>query len=331
VRNNEIIKLMYQHALIRSSPITYTSDRSEIQDHEREHPMRNLMSSKLSSAGWASGARKCIAVCSILIAASTSAFAQQVAQTKLAVINQAGEVWARDINATMVGAGEMLQGPSLFGGPDDGLVLGSTNNLYVVTKSGAVWAHDMTPRTVSDTHRIDAGSPLPGTLFGGPDAKYVLYDETAMMFYVVTTNGIVWAHPLGQISGGYPLKGPSLFGAQNDKYVLLDGNRILVVNTRGQIWAHDLSCTNPIPQSFLCPPDTVGAGYMLNGPSLIGAPNDKYVVLANGRLMVINTFGEVWARNISASTVDAGYKLSGPTLFGGANDKYVVVYDLYFD
>jgi len=290
--------------------------------------MRNLIHRTLASAGWASEARKCIAVCSILIAASTSAFAQQIFERKLAVITQAGEVWARDINATTVGAGEMLQGPSLFGGPDDAFVLGSTNQLYVVTKSGAVWAHDMQPRTVSDTHRIDAGSPLPGTLFGGPDAKYVLYDERSMVFYVVTTNGVVWAHPLGQISGGYPLKGPSLFGAQNDKYVLLDGYRFLVVNTRGQIWAHDISCTNPIPQSFLCPPDTVGAGYMLNGPSLFGAPNDKYVVLENGVLMVINTFGEVWARSISGSTVGTGYKLSGPTLFGGANDKYVVTYDL---
>jgi hypothetical protein len=289
------------------------------------------MQGKLILAGWADGARKCMTVCGMLMVASTSAFAQQVNETKLAVINQAGQVWARDFNATTVGPGEMLQGPSLFGGPDDAFVLGSTNNIWVVTKSGRVWSHDMTPRSVSDTNHIDAGSALPGTLFGGPDAKYVLYDQTSAMFYVVTTKGVVWAHPLSQISGGYALKGPLLFGAPDDKYVLLDGNRILVVNTRGQIWAHYISCTNPVPQSFLCPPDTVGAGYMLNGPSLFGAANDKSVVLANGLLMVINTFGEVWARNISTSTVGAGHKLSGPTLFGGSNDKYVIAYDLFYE
>ena len=256
------------------------------------------------------------------------AFSQTFEKTQLAVINTSGEVWSRDLTPTTVGAGQKLDGPSLFGGPDDAFVLGSTNAISVVTKSGALWTHSV--EWFFDDTQISGGSPAAGTLFGGPDAKYVLADETSGLLYVVTTGGKVWAHAWGgNVSGGYMLTGPSLFGAPDDKYVLLDGTRLLVVNMRGEVWAHDLACTHPVPQSFLCPPDAIGGGYLLAGPRLFGAANDKYVVLANGVLMVINTSGEVWARSISASTLGIPYKLSGPTLFGGANDKYVVVYDVY--
>jgi hypothetical protein len=186
----------------------------------------------------------------------------------------------------------------------------------------------------------DAGRLLPGTLFGGSDAKYVVANTRTI--YVINTEGEVWAHEgWGDLSGGNKLNGPSLFGGNNDKYVLLDDNRILIINTLGEIWAHDLICTNlplqeppPLFTGVLCgpytgavSPDAVGGGYKLNGPSLFGATNDKYVVLVNELLLVINTSGDVWARSISGTTVSAGYKLSGPRLFGGPDDRYVVVYE----
>jgi hypothetical protein len=249
--------------------------------------------------------------------------------TKLAVVNKAGEVWVREVWANAVGEGVKLEGPGLFGGPDDAFVLGSYRAISVVTKSGVLWVHSIEGDAPGEYLGSILGSvyPVAGSLFGGPDAKYVLTDSN--MIYVINTKGEVWAHPwTANLSDGYKLSGPSLFGSPNDKYVLLDGNRILVINTLGEIWAHDLSCTHPIPQSYNCPPDTIGGGYKLNGPNLFGAANDKYVVLWYDLLFVINTSGEVWARQISSSTVGAGYKLSGPALFGGANDKYVVVYEV---
>ena len=105
--------------------------------------------------------------------------------------------------------------------------------------------------------------------------------------------------------------------------------RILVVNTLGQVWAHDLT-TKSSGISF-GPPNTVGAGYKLNGSSLFGAPNDKYVLCDTlGRLLVVNTLGQVWAHDLSnSSAIGGGVELSGPALFGtDSNDKYVVVYNV---
>src|SRR6516162_8801675 len=91
------------------------------------------------------------AVCGILAMFSTAASADTW-KIQLAVINTAGEVYARDLTAdetvypphltaTTVGPPQKLDGPSLFGGPDDAFVLGSTNKISVVTTSGVLWTH----------------------------------------------------------------------------------------------------------------------------------------------------------------------------------------------
>ena len=248
------------------------------------------------------------------------------AQDKLAVINAKGQVWARDLSTNNIGAGSMLTGPSLFGGSDDRFVVAFTNEIAVITASGIVW-----PRAV-DTQTIGSSSGLSGSLFGGPDAKYVLaYDNCLQAALVVTNSGNVWVHSIGTSVGpGKKLSGPTLFGAPNDKYVVYDrsNRRVLVITTKGEVWAHDLSSTAPPTNPFpFCSPDTIGPGYRLTGPGLFGAPNDRFVVWYNDRLLVINSLGEVWARNISHSSVGPGVKLIGPGLFGTPNDsKYVVAY-----
>jgi hypothetical protein len=213
--------------------------------------------------------------CASLWVTGTAAFAQ----TELAVITQAGKVWARDLTTTTVGPGRQLAGSGLFGGQDDQFVFGSSNAINVVNKSGELWQHF----TYYDF--VGPGNLEPGTLFGGPDAKYVLASD---FIYVINTQGEVWAHWWGtSVSDGWMLNGPNLFGSPDDKYALLDYQggqfpfqRILVVNNQGKVWAHDLSCSHsPIPPSFGCTIDTIGGGYQLNGPTLFGAGIDKYVVL----------------------------------------------------
>jgi len=248
-----------------------------------------------------------------------------IADTELAVINSDGTVWARDLTSTSVGLGHKLNG-NLFGGPGDQFVYGSANNISVVTRfpGGNVWFHQ-----VGEDY-ICCGNEAPGSIFGGPDAKYVLYDEGYHIIYVINTKGQVWAHDFPNLGVGIQLMGPSLFGAPNDKYAVFDHDRILIINTAGQVWAHDLYASGGCPpQTLVCPaPDSITGGYLLSGPSLFGGPNDKYVALAGNQLLVINSFGQVWARTISHNSVTAGHLLPGPGLFGGPGDKYVVVYDL---
>jgi hypothetical protein len=243
-----------------------------------------------------------------------------LAQTmRLAVINTSGEVWARnlDLVGMTVGSGAKLIGPGLFGGSDDQFVIAATNSMSVITNTGAVW-----PRTLTNT-TVGPSTQLPGSLFGGPNSKYVLAANCGDI-YVINTAGQVWDHFLNNVGNGSLLKGPGLFGGSNDKYAVLDQGfgRILVINTLGEVWAHDL--TSDVPQSFC--PNSVGAGYKLTGPSLFGGPNDKYVVSAGTHLLVINSLGQVWARNITRTSVGPGFQLSGPGLFGAPNDKYVVEY-----
>jgi hypothetical protein len=269
----------------------------------------------------------------LIILISSIVCAEASSQNKLAVINAGGEVWVRDLSANDIGAGSKLIGPSLFGGPDDQFVLGTDtiNGIDVVTKSGAVWSHKVTNQTIA------AGSMRSGSLFGGPDAKYVVSKPGALVdtayFFVVTTGGDVWIHWVtsGNVDSGKKLEGPTLFGAPNDKYVVYDRGpvetpfgRILVINSLGEVWAHNLTLNYPDQ-------NLIGAGYKLTGPSLFGAPDDKYVLseyLPSGgaRLLVINAFGEVWARNVSHFSVGPGVKLNGPGLFGTRGAKYVVVY-----
>jgi hypothetical protein len=240
---------------------------------------------------------------------------------KLAVINTQGEVWARDLSSNDVGPGVKLTGPNLFGGPDEQFVVASLNSIAVITKSGMFW-----PRIVDNT-AISAASRLSGSLFGGSDTKYVLDGRSCSAVYVVNNRGEVWAHSIGPsaVGIGSKLKGPSLFGSTNDKYVVYDDSnkRILVINTRGEVWAHDISSSTP---NIFCGLDTIGTGYKLDGPGLFDAPNDKYVICIGSRLLVINTLGEVWAREISRSAISRGVKLNGPKLFGAPDDKYVVAY-----
>jgi hypothetical protein len=58
------------------------------------------------------------------------------------------------------------------------------------------------------------------------------------------------------------------------------GYRILVINTPGEVWAHDLGCTTISGQFGCLPPTTVDVGYKLAGPGLFGGSNDKYALVA---------------------------------------------------
>jgi hypothetical protein len=280
----------------------------------------------------------CLATWSVLALLGSAAYAQDA----IAVVNRSGQVWARTVTASSVGSGVQLTGPNLFAaGLDDEFVL---SGLYVVTKSGAVWSHPVVYQ-LNTLGALGPATKVPGSLFGGSDAKYVISGNNPNGILVINTAGQVWSHPVNtcsvncpnpiSIGNGSQLSGPSLFGGANDKYAVLDyqhqaansNGRILIINTGGEVWAHDLLCGPVPPESLTCTAISIGAGYRLAGPGLFGAPNDRYLVLANSSLLVIDKAGEVWAHNVSTSAVGPGFRLNGPVLFGGSDDKYVITYD----
>jgi hypothetical protein len=191
-----------------------------------------------------------------------------------------------------------------------------------------------------DSQDIYAPTMLSGNLFGGPDAKYVFGGENCMedqgAAYVANSKGEVWVHQVDSqtVGAGTKLNGSGLFGGSNDKYVVFENgatnDSILVINTLGEVWAHDLSASEHNAQSSCDVYDTIGAGHKLTGPTLFGGQNDKYV-LSYASLLVVNAAGEVWTHGRSAHSVGIGVRLSGPGVFGTPNDsRYVLAY-LTFD
>lgn len=263
--------------------------------------------------------RECFLICLLLTGINAKAYAQNF----LAVVNRDGEVWPRELTLTSVGPGFKLAGPSLFGGPYKFVTSDSDSDIVVVTAAGTAWNHTILDSDGGSLDGIQGGIAEKGSLFDGSNAEFVLKDYPN--YYVINTAGEVWVHvdQNGTIGPGKKLNGPSLFGGSNQKYVLYDpGFRILVLNSLGQVWAHDLSCAHPGPLGCVTP-DSIGSGYKLTGPGLFGAPNDKYALVANQCILIVNTAGQVWAHKFSHSTIQGGFQLQGPVLFGGNNDAFV--------
>jgi hypothetical protein len=268
---------------------------------------------------------KCFLVTFACVVNSSNLVAQS---PMLAVVNTAGEVWTRYLSFSdgTIGPGFKLDGPPLFGGPDAQFVVGGNQHIAVITNSGAFWQ-----RNIAYYNRIEEGIQAAGSLFGGTDTSFVLFDDRCRNVHVVNNRGEIWTHYIQQgsdltVSPGQKISGPSLFYGSNARYVLLENSRVLVVNTLGEVWAHDL--VRPPDYGFFnsCRIDAVGPGYKLNGPSLFGANDDRYAAWINGYLLVVNTAGEVWARAVNQWSVGDGFKLDGPGLFWANNDAFVVTH-----
>ena len=96
-----------------------------------------------------------------------------------------------------------------------------------------------------------------------------------------------WSSSGVKISNAYRLPGPAVAtGGVPAKYVLAMGNRILVVNTQGEVWAHDVGTG-------------IGNASRLPGPAVAtaGVPA-KYVLAMGNRILVVNAQGEVWAHDV---------------------------------
>src|SRR5215470_15982638 len=96
---------------------------------------------------------KLLSVGVVCASLSASYMCPAVAQTKLGVINQPGDVWAHDQTTTTVGLGVKLSGGPIAG-PNDEFVFGKINEIAVVNKSGELWLHTVTDQSVFPGHHV---------------------------------------------------------------------------------------------------------------------------------------------------------------------------------
>jgi hypothetical protein len=270
--------------------------------------------------------------CRVWLALVSIAWAAQAiaGQWELGVVTQSGAVWVWDVNATTVGPGVKLSGPSLFGGPGHIAALGRTDDIDILSASGDLWAHFADRRQVG-AGRLLAGGPL---TTGASRTKYVLFDDLCSIVYTVGADGSMWASPMlgNRLAPSTPMQGAKLFAAGQDRFVVLGGaTTVYVIDTAGTVIRHELF--NAMPEAPC--PGSVGEGAPLPGAGLFGGPSRaKYVVFESSRFLVVDVFGAVWSYPVANGTVGAGLKLAGPPLFAGIRtpgrdaDVYVVAFQV---
>ena len=100
-----------------------------------------------------------------------------------------------------------------------------------------------------------------------------------------------------------------------DKFVVVMGNRILVLNgPAGQVFAHEIAG------------NTIGPVVGLTGARVAFNPQDKFVVVMGNRILVLNgPAGQVFAHEIAGNTIGPVVGLTGARVAFNPQDKFVVV------
>jgi hypothetical protein len=126
--------------------------------------------------------------------------------------------------------------------------------------------------------------------------------------------GAVFAHDVAANTIGLPveLTGAEVATNAQDKWVLVMGNRILVITTDGRVFAHDIVDTN------------VGVPFQLGGARVAANPQDKWVLVMGNRILVITNGGGVFAHDVTGNTIGVPFQLSGQQVAARPEDKWVL-------
>jgi hypothetical protein len=125
----------------------------------------------------------------------------------------------------------------------------------------------------------------------------------------------VFAHEVvgNTIAPAFQLGGPNVAGNPQDKWVLVMGNRILVVTQEGDVFVHEVSG------------NTVGVPFRLGGPKVAANPQDKWLLVMGNRLLVVTDKGDVFVHEVSGNTVGVPFRLGGPKVAANWQDIRVLV------
>jgi hypothetical protein len=146
---------------------------------------------------------------------------------------------------------------------------------------------------------------------------------------VITSDGRVFAHPLGDaVAPAVQLPAPATAANDVDRFVLNDGNRLFVITRDGRVFVHPLrpgpATTEPaFAERF---PEAVEEAHQLTGELVAAKPQDKWVLAAGNRLLVITEDGHVFAHPITADRVLEAVELSGELVGAKPQDRRVLMY-----
>ena len=104
---------------------------------------------------------------------------------------------------------------------------------------------------------------------------------------------------LGQV---IPLSGPPIAANPQDRWIVSQADRIIVITASGEVFAHTIAGS------------LIGAAFRLGnptGPPVAANPQDKHVLVDGGRLLVVTNVGEVFMHELTSTTVGPFRPLPG--------------------
>jgi hypothetical protein len=133
--------------------------------------------------------------------------------------------------------------------------------------------------------------------------------------FETTEVGLIFAHAITDNDIGIPFQliGQNVAANPQDKWVLIQNNRILVITKEGLVFAHDIIGNN------------IGIPFQLSGPKVAANPQDKWVLIQNNRILVITIEGLVFAHDIIGNNIGIPFQLSGPKVAANPQDKWVLI------
>jgi len=174
--------------------------------------------------------------------------------------------------------------------------------ILVIRDDGFVFTHPITD-TVGPPTDV---SPLPGAnppprVAARPMDKWVLAHRDRVL--VITEDGHVFAHrltahvePAFELGGPNGRPAPSVAANPMDKWVLVVGDRILVITEDGKVYAHEITETEMTVHpavELVMPPGGVA-----------GTPGDRWVLAMGDKIVVVRGNGQVVTHLVRSDRID---------------------------
>lgn len=159
----------------------------------------------------------------------------------LIIVSAAGEVYQQQIRGQLLQPAARMGGATIQDIANIRLMFTVGTRIFAVNSVGDIWGYD-----------VRAGTVMPPRILGGqtttPTGYAVRFVFPYMgLIFVISAGGDVWTFDprYGARGHGVRLAGFVLEMAQDSRWVTQMGNQILVIDSRGQVFAHDLMGFRP--------------------------------------------------------------------------------------
>ena len=169
-------------------------------------------------------------------------------------------------------------------------------------------------RDVDSARRAPTGIPSFDEAIGVPqELRFSLQELQRAESGQTVTKTMVFEGDGGRYTLMFDARNKAVAAKPQDKWVLVSGNRIMVITNSGEVHVHQIT------------DDTVGASSQLGGPAVAANPQDRRVLVMGNRILVNTNDGGVFAHDITGEAVGIPFQLDGPPLAANPQDKWVLV------